>query len=365
MDKGGQSAFMKHAHGGDVHGFEARRGFRPLDFSASLNPLGTPAAVLAAAKKAVDDSASYPDPECRKLASALGGRLGVAPDNLVFDNGAAALIFRLVRALAPRTALAPAPFFAEYEAALFSVGCRIETYALGEDRDFAPAADMLDLVEPGMDAVFWCQPNNPTGRLAEPGLMRALLAKTARVGARLVVDECFLPFVADHEQYSLRACVGDHPHLFIIDSFTKLYAMAGIRLGYGLTGDRALHERLTRAGQTWPVSTVAQAAGLAALDCDDYVRDALALIGKEKECLISGLARLGIAVTGSAANYLFFRADPLDLDRRLAEQGMLIRNCDNFRGLRPGWWRIAVRGREDNARLLAALAVVRSGTGES
>lgn len=346
---------MELIHGGDTVGYQLRYGRRPLDFSASLNPLGMPDAVKAAAKDAVDDSFAYPDPLCRALSAALARHLAVPESYICCGNGAADIIHRLVQAVGPKTALVLAPTFAEYERALNLAGCAVEHHYLSPKNGFVLGDDILSAIRPGLDIAFLCQPNNPTGRLADPALVSAMLDRSAATGTRLFVDECFCHFVDEPERHSLVGRTRRFANLFILDSFTKLYGMAGIRLGYGVSGDAGLIESLSAAGQPWPVSTVAQAAGAAALGETEYVRKSRLMLPPARQTLTDGLATLGNTVLGGDANFIFFHSPASELGARLMREGILIRDCGNFRGLGPGYYRVAVRLEEENALLLRAL----------
>lgn len=346
---------MELIHGGDVTGFRQRFGVTPLDFSASLNPFGMPPAVREAARQAVDEGTPYPDPLCRELRAALAERFGVRGDCLVFGNGAADIIHRFVQALRPKTALVPAPAFAEYERALAFANCRIKRHRLRRRDGFRLGHDFVAGIDGDVDAVFLCQPNNPTGRLVEKELLEIILDRADAAGAVVFLDECFCRFVRDPDAHSLIPELGRRKNLFILDSFTKLFAMAGIRLGFGMTGDKRLAARLEDAGQPWAVSNIAQAAGLAALAEKEYVDKSLRIIHAAKTSLVEGLEECGNVVYGCDANFVFFHSPVVDLDERLMEKGVLIRNCRNFRGLDDGYYRVAVRLPEENERLLQAM----------
>ena len=352
---------MNSAHGGDVTGYTIRYGHPPLDFSASLNPLGMPAAVRDAARKAIDASFAYPDPFCRKLVHVLAARLNVSPGCLFIGNGAADVIYRLVHAVRPRAALVTAPTFAEYELALKSVECRVERYCLSRSNHFVLDPMILDKITNKLDILFLCQPNNPTGLLAAPDLVAAILERCARSNVLLFVDECFCHFVDEPEKYSLIRHLRSFPNLFILDSFTKLYGMAGIRLGYGVSSDETLMNKLAASGQCWPVSTVAQEAGLAALAEKGFVKSSRRVVQEARRSLVDGLRNLNQDVIGGDANFLFFHSPLSNLDALLAEKGILIRNCVNFYGLEPGYFRIAVRLEEENQLLLTAMAEIMNG----
>lgn len=346
---------MDLIHGGDVTGYELRYGRPPLDFSASLNPLGMPPTVARAARRAIDASVPYPDPLCRELTDALARHLAVPAEHIFCGNGAADVIFRLVLAAKPKRALVPAPSFAEYSAALDFVGCETEYFELDPMDEYRIDEGFLSAIHPDLDMVFICQPNNPTGHLMSPELLRDILAKCVMCGAMLVVDECFCGLVREPERHSLLRESAAHPRLFILDSFTKLYGMAGIRLGYGICSNPEVIGALHRAGQPWAVSTVAQEAGLAALTETKYLTDSLGLIHREREWLAGELKRAGMRLVGGEANFLFFYTDDVRLARKLADRGILIRDCGNFRGLVRGYYRVAVRTRNENERLIRAL----------
>ena len=344
-------------HGGDWAGYRAEFGRDPLDFSANVSPLGLPDGVAKAITASLATADRYPDPLCRALREKLAVAEGVPAEWLLCGNGAADLIFRLALAEKPRTALVTAPTFAEYATALETVDCRVERHFLQEENDFAVTDAILDAVHPGIDLVFLCQPNNPTGQLARPALVEALLRRCEAVGAVLAVDECFLDFLPEGQSLSAKRLLKTSRSLVILKAFTKLYGMAGVRLGYGLCADAALLERMRRAGQPWAVSSLAQAAGLAALTQRDYVRQVRALIETERPYLLAGLRALGLRVIEGRANYLLFRADET-LGERLEARGALIRRCGNYPGLDDTWYRTAVRTRRENDALLAALREV-------
>lgn len=344
----------KLIHGGDWAGYEAEYGEMPLDFSANVSPLGLPEGVRAAVIESLGSAEDYPDPLCRALRAAIAGAERVAPNWCLCGGGAAELIYRAVLAKRPRRALVTAPTFGEYEAALALTGCETAHYPLREADGFLLGRDFLARITPGTDMVFLCQPNNPTGRTIPRPLLTAVLDRCREAGAQLVADECFCNFLDDPDAYTLKGLLGEYPNLLILKAFTKLYAMAGLRLGYCLCSDAALLAAMGRAGQPWAVSGLAQAAGIAALNETEYLQTVRTLIAQERPRLAGELARLGFRVIPGEANYLLFFS-PKPLLEPLRRQGILIRDCRNYKGLGEGWYRTAVRGRADNLRLVAAL----------
>lgn len=350
---------MKHelTHGGDWAGFALAHGRPPLDFSANISPLGVPTGVQEALREAAGQADRYPDPLCRALRDALSDHEGVPAEHILCGNGAADLIFRAVLARQPRRALVTAPTFAEYEAALETVGCEVEHVVLREETGFALDRSFLDAITPETDMVFLCEPNNPTGVTTGPALLTQILERCRETGTLLVLDECFGDFLDAPEAHTRKADLTSFPNLLLLKAFTKLYAMAGVRLGYALCADTVLLERMRSAGQPWAVSSLAQAAGAAALRETDYVRRVREMTASERPWLLRQLTTLGLRVIPGEANYLLFRS-PRPLTEPLARQGILLRNCGNYVGLDETWYRIAVRTRTDNRRLMEALEEV-------
>ena len=252
---------MQLVHGGDWAGYRAEFGRDALDFSANVSPLGLPEGVARAITAALPTADRYPDPLCRELRAKLALHEGVSAEQILCGNGAADLIFRLVWAKKPRRALVTAPTFAEYATALESVGCTVERFFLREQEDFAVTDAFCAAIRPGVDMVFLCQPNNPTGQLTALPLVEQILHRCAACGTLLVVDECFLDFLPDHALHTAKGLLGEG-NLVILKAFTKLYGMAGVRLGYALSADESRLARMQAAGQPWAVSGLAQAAGI-------------------------------------------------------------------------------------------------------
>lgn len=352
---------IKYGHGGDVLSAKERIGSqvkRILDFSANINPLGLPEAVAQAVTDCLTDCCHYPDPFCRKLVEGIAKWEGVQPHQVLCGNGAADLIFRLVLACRPQRALVAVPTFSEYEQALRACGCPVEQHLLRRESGFVLEEDFLERLCPGVGMVFLCNPNNPTGQLIPLDLLRKIAQRCREIGAVLVLDECFNDFLDQPDAWTMKPYLAEFPNLVILKAFTKLYAMPGLRLGYCLCAGEELLDGAAACGQPWSVSTPAQAAGLAALDQEDYRCRTARWIAQERPFLRQGLEQLGLAVTGSQANYIFFRAPCQDLPQRLEPLGILVRSCANYPGLDEQDCRVAVRSREENQQLLAALGQV-------
>lgn len=347
-------------HGGDCAGYAEVYGKKPLDFSSNVSPLGLPEGVRTAAEEALADAGCYPDPLCRALRREIAEAEGVDPAWCLCGAGAADLIYRVALAKRPKRAVVTAPAFAEYEAALELVGCDTVRHMLREENCFQVSPDFLEQIVPGVDLVFLCQPNNPTGRTVPKPLLQAVLERCRKIGGLLVMDECFCDLLEVPDKYTMKDALADYQNLLILKAFTKRYAMAGLRLGYCLCSDQTLLAAMNRAGQPWAVSGPTQAAGIAALRETEYAKALGALVAKERPLLAAALMRLGFRVVPGEANYLlFFSSTPLL--EPLAQRGILLRSCANYHGLDEGWYRTAVRTAEENQRLIAALEDVLKG----
>ncbi|QOX63587.1 aminotransferase class I/II-fold pyridoxal phosphate-dependent enzyme [Anoxybacterium hadale] len=331
---------------------------RLLDFSANINPLGLPAGVKKVLTEAIEGFDIYPDPLCRELIANLAVYEDVPKEWLLCGNGAADLIFRMVYAIKPKKAMVLAPTFAEYEEALYAVSCEVIRYPLSADSDFQADEGLIDALDQELDLLFLCNPNNPTGQLMSKEFLCRVLERCKELGIFLVVDECFNELLEEPERYSVKDRIQGSRNLMILKAFTKTYAMAGLRLGYCLISNGALLEALREAGQPWSVSTPAQLAGIQAMKEQDYLAESKRIIRQEQEYLISALKESGIKVISANANYIFL-LDPIPRRRSLHEQlldyGILIRNCDNYHGLGPGYYRICIRVHEDNEIFVAVL----------
>lgn len=333
----------QNSHGGDIYSREI-----VYDFSANLNPLGMPASVKQAIIESLGDFAHYPDPNCTALRRALAAQEGIAEEQIVCGNGAADLIYRAVQAIKPKRALLPAPTFSEYERALLSVNCDLEHYFTREADNFTLREDILRHID-GTDMLFLCNPNNPVGNLVDAHLLKCIIEKCAISGTVLVIDECFMDFVADD-----RSMTDISGNVMVLKAFTKIYAMAGLRLGYLLCGNTDWAQKIQNCGQCWSVSIPAQVAGIAALGEREYVSETVNLIAKERTYLGDCLQHFGFRVYPSEANFILFQCK-LPLDKLLLKQKIAIRNCANYMGLGAGYFRIAVRNHAENQVLIAAI----------
>lgn len=334
-----------YQHGGDIYKHKDM-----IDFSANINPLGTPKNVIAAAYEGIKLSSSYPDSRCEQLIENLSRAEQVPKESILCGNGAADLIFSLVLAYKPRKALIPIPTFNEYEQALNVIECDIRYYLMEDKDNFALKEDFLQSITKDLDIIFLCNPNNPTGHLIQKNLLEQILHICDTYNILLVIDECFIDFVKDSKFYTMKRECTKTKNLFIVKAFTKLYAIPGLRLGYGISSNTELLLKMKDVTQPWSVSTPAQMAGIAALIEKDYVNETIHYIQKEREILLKELSRMNFKIYDSNANYIFFQGDP-DLYKKCLNKSILIRDCSNYKGLEKGYYRIAIKDHISNEKL--------------
>lgn len=348
-------------HGADIYTASKLSGidkFSIIDFSSNINPLGIPMAVKQAAMDGIEGSFRYPDIESRELRESISSYESVPTGWIFASNGAADAIYRIVMHMKPKTGLVTAPAFGEYESALRALGSAVSRYTLREEDNFKIGEDILDSIHEDTDIVFLCNPNNPTGQLTDAETIKKITDRCSKMGAVTVVDECFLDFVRDKEKYSTVKLLGKYENLIVLKAFTKIYAIPGIRLGYCLCSDPHLVEGLKSSGPPWNVSTVAQAAGTAALRETEYVERTVAYVEKQREYLVGELQNLNIKTCESHANYILFRTKETNLKDEMLKRGILIRSCANYEGLGREYFRIAVKTESENRLFIETLKEV-------
>lgn len=334
-----------YTHGGDVY-----RNPIEYDFSINVNPLGMPLASIQAAHEGVVLTGRYPDYKAEQLCHAIAKAKQIPADRIIPGNGAAELLYVLGQTI-PEKALTIAPTFTGYAEAVAAGGGEL-TYASDEQELLAKMDDSIRLV-------FLCNPNNPTGTLFTREQILRVLAKAEALQAYVCVDECFLPFLEEEASYSMLPYLAKHPRLLVLRAFTKIYCMAGLRLGYLACGDTELQSRIRAKLQPWNTSIPAQLAGIAALSDTEYLAKTRENLQAERAYLVPRLRELVAEVYDGYGNFLLFRDEP-DLKERMLEVGVLIRACDDFEGLDDTYFRIGIRSHSENQEFIRRLARVKN-----
>lgn len=347
-------------HGGNVFTIARQLGLAPAeitDFSASINPMGLWPSVREAVLSALDSLVHYPDSSHHALKAALAEHHGLAPVNFAIANGSTELIYHLPSMVSGRRALIVTPSFSEYPRSLVQCNWDISQFPLSATNGFEldPNALRQALAE-GFDLLYLCNPGNPSGRLYPSETVEQIRESCAAADTFLVLDEAFMDFC--EEGSAKGSAMGDN-NMVILRSMTKFFGMPGLRLGYAIAC-KNLTQRLGAMGGPWNVNTLALAAGVAALKDREWIRGTRELIIREREHLCLLLSSLPmLRVFPSSANYLLIELTggltARELQGRLLQQRMLIRDCASFAGLSPAFFRIAVRTREENERLVGYL----------
>ena len=354
-------------HGGNVQQLARRLNCHPrriLDFSASLVPFGPPPSLRRALRRALNDHVvPYPDPSHQALREAIAQMHGLDLDWVLPGNGAAELLTWAARDAQPFINLLPAPGFADYQRALATWGAASQSLPLRLHWGHGPQSWVEALAEPQHlqrlnprhTALWITNPHNPTGQLWRRDSLEPLLHPHGLV----VVDEAFLPLVPGGEVHSLIPLVPRFGNLVVIRSLTKLFAMAGLRLGYAIAAPERL-EQWSRWRDPWPVNGLAVQAGLAVVADRLWQQRVWRWLGQEGPWLTRHLSRHCpcLQVHPGAANYrlLSCHHSLTPLQQYLARLGILVRDCRSFSGLDRHWLRIAVGRRRHNRRLVAAMA---------
>ncbi|HAM41144.1 MAG TPA: threonine-phosphate decarboxylase [Candidatus Omnitrophica bacterium] len=334
-----------------------------LDFSVDVNPFDPPESVRATILSSLEAIRRYPDPQAQRLRQAVADVHHLPMESILPANGSAELIPLLTQALRPRTALVIAPTFTEYEWALDQVGADIRYVVSREADGFCWPETLEGWLPPldGIDVVWLCNPNNPTGVAVSGERLLALAARCEETRTVLVVDEAFVEWSEAPEQISVADAVPRFTQLIVLRSLTKLFAIPGLRVGY-LLASPTLVERLRAHQSAWPLNTFAIDVGAQVVTETAYVARCRRLIRQAVEHCAAGLRGLpGLRPFPSDANFILCKLTTSSLSSselcaRLAQQGCAVRTCDDFTGLEPGRFiRIGVRTPEDNARLIAAL----------
>ena len=209
------------------------------------------------------------------------------------------------------------------------------------------------------DCLILGNPNNPTGQLVKADVLERVIGEAKRKGASVVVDESFMDFRSDYNDYTVRALVGRYDNLLVVQSLTKFFAIPGLRLGFA-AAPPSLADKLEAAKDPWNTNLLAQAAGVAALGDGEYQKQTLKWLEPEREYLFQALAAFdGVKAYRPTVNFIFLRLSPAwgsapAFCERMKEEGILLRDCSNYPGLDDSFIRVAVRMREDNERLLEA-----------
>lgn len=351
-------------HGGEILDAAGKSGLKReeiFDFSSSVNPLGPSKKALAAVKTAFSQIANYPDSNSNELRQSIASNFtGLTKNNIVVGNGSTELMYLFAETFMNKgdVAVIPAPTFGEYESAVRKTGETPKFVKLNNNLNLESATFTREIT--GAKIVFLCNPNNPTSMLIPSEALTEIIEHALKQNSLVFLDEDFLEFVENEKDLSMISKIKKYPNLFILRSFTKIFGLTGLRIGYGIASEEITNVLLC-AKIPWNVNCLAQAAAVAALKDVDHLRITRKLIKKEKAQLLADLGEIkSFKIFPSDAN--FFLVDirksgytASELSNKLLNEGILIRDCTSFRGLDPYYIRLAVKTHLENARLIGAL----------
>lgn len=325
-----------------------------LDLSVNVNPLGPHPAVVEAVQRAARSAlAEYPDRHASAARRALARSIDCEPERIALGHGSVELLWALVASLRRerRPLLIAGPTFGEPEAA--ARACDLPYVQLNlAGADLAPdAARLAAAIEAHAPcAVYLCQPNNPTGRALGSSELQALIESQAR--ATFILDQAFLSLSSEHAQLGLR--LDRKPNVVLVRSLTKDHALAGLRAGYVLAAPEWI-ARIEAQRPAWTVSSLAQAAVIAAAEHPEHVVRAREFLLDARQQLTAALADHGFAALPSTTHFFLLHVGDADAlrERLLVHHRVLVRSCRSF-GL-PEHVRIAAGDAGARAHLLSAL----------
>ncbi len=329
-----------------------------VDFSSSINPLGVSKYVLRSITKDLGSlTSSYPDPECRDLKENLSDYLHTHRECINIGNGATEIIHNFARMYARKKVIIPSPSFCEYELASRRMGACIFFVPL---HNLHLDADQIIEKARGSDAIFLCNPNNPTGLLYKKSLKKII--ERIDNSTKILVDECFIEFVDESDRHTMIRSIEQFDNLIILRSLTKSFGLAGLRLGYSVSNSK-LALKLAAGRISWNVNGIAQRAGSAALMDLEHLKKARTIVQEEREFMYVNIRKRTqfFAPVKSDANYFLIRiknnkySSTEIRDSLLTKNGVLVRDCSSFTRMGSNYIRVGIKNHVENLILLDAL----------
>lgn len=352
---------INSVHGADINSAAELYGLEAdkiIDFSSNINPFIVESMdkIVAAG---VENLQKYPDIKYRRLRKNIADYLRVEDSYIIPGNGATEIIYLLMRNLSGRLAIIN-PTFSEYRKGAEIAGLSVVDFVMDWKKDFKLDLDEIYRRKDEFDSIFICNPNNPDGSVRE---IKKLLEFAEKEGKLLIVDETFIEFADSEKDRSLVNMVEKSKNLFIIRAVTKFFGIPGIRLGYGISSNRELLQKMYDEKEPWTINSFADSASDFIFKDDEYIRKSKEYFSKERICMINEINKIdGIKAFNSDANFILVRFENrnvLDVKENLLKRaGLLIRDASNFIGLDSSFARVAIKNHEQNTVLVDALRSV-------
>ena len=370
---------MSKIHGGNIFQFAHEQRIEPyevVDFSANINPLGPSQRGLDALNAQLRYISHYPDATNDDVLNAIADTYGMDKHQITVGNGAAELLYAICRLPGYTGAFVPAPGFSEYKEALEAskIPVRDIFYRPREDDNGKPYFEVPYLAletfaaelkgQDGRIIVFLGNPNNPDGTLLDKDHIRTVASMLKDANSLLVIDESFIDFVGNDplqdNEHSMRSLVNEFDNIIVVHSFTKFYAVPGLRIGAAFANE-TLITQLQQYIPSWSVNTLAQAYTKAALNDVDYIKQTKQELNEERAFMYNALDDIeGITVYPPSANFILFQVNQEGItanyiNEELKKYNMIVRNCDSYVGLTNHWVRIAIKDHDTNIKLVDKL----------
>ena len=375
-------------HGGNIYKVFREKNIKEiLDYSSNINPYGIPESLKSRIIENLEILERYPDPDYVELREKLANLNNVNLSDIILGNGATEIIFLFMKVINPKKILIVSPTFGEYERAVKAVGTsrnsidlscsddnknienkeiEIEYFELKESDDFKlNIGNLKNQLEKKYDLLIICNPNNPTGKFLKLAQTEEILKECNKYDTKLFIDEAFIEFLADGMKESIINTEENKKNLFVTRAFTKFFAIPGLRLGYGMYFDKELEQKISEKKEPWSVNNIAELAGLTVLDDTEYIEKTLKWITKEKIYMYEKLNEISeIKVYETEVNFITGKIDEKlfseglnvkVLREKMLEQGILIRDASNFKFLDERFFRLAIKDRESNDRVIEAM----------
>ena len=375
-------------HGGNIYKVFREKNLKEiLDYSSNINPYGIPESLKSRIIENLEILERYPDPDYVELREKLAHLNKIDISDIVLGNGATEIIFLFMKVINPKKILIVSPTFGEYERAvkateiprdIVSLSCsgdnknienkeiEIEYFELKESDDFKlNIGNLKNELEKKYDLLIICNPNNPTGKFLKLAQTEEILKECNKYDTKLFIDEAFIEFLADGMKESIINTEENKKNLFVTRAFTKFFAIPGLRLGYGMYFDKELEQKISEKKEPWSVNNIAEMAGLTVLDDTEYIEKTLKWITKEKIYMYEKLNEIsGIKVYETEVNFITGKIDEKlfseglnvkILREKMLEQGILIRDASNFNFLDERFFRLAIKDRASNERVIEAM----------
>ncbi len=328
-----------------------------VKLASNENPLGPAPSAIGAMQAAAAGIHIYPDGGCVRLKEDLSKHLGVSPEQLIIGNGSDEVIKLLAEAFfrPGDEVVVAAPTFGEYAYAARLMGASLMEVKAAEGLEH-DLERMAAAITQKTKAVFVCNPNNPTGGMKTRAEWEEFLEQVPE-NVLIVVDQAYREYVEDPEYPDGLEYLGSGKKLLVLRTFSKIYGLAGLRVGYGV-GDPELVAYINRVREPFNVNLMAQIAARAALADEEFLEKSRAMVRAGMDQINRGLEEMGLEYLPSAANFILFSTPyPCrELYPRLLQKGVIFRPADIF--CLPKHFRVTVGTEEENARFLQALREV-------